>query len=135
MPLSNGKTPLLLNRLEAMGMQPVDDVFDDGVGCAGGRAETKRCNIVKIFGLKLLSVFDKTRVACRNARQFGQITAIGAVGRTDDEHGVACLGKMADGFLMLLHGRADMGMVVELRDPFGQSFRDGGDNLRVACRL
>ena len=55
------KTPSL--PLEAVGMEPVDDVFDDGVWCAGGGAETKRFNVVKIFRLKLLGILDKTRVA------------------------------------------------------------------------
>ena len=118
-----------------MGMEPVDDIFDDGVGRAGGGAEPKRFNIVKVLWLKLLGILDKTRVASRNARQFSQITAVGAVGRTDDEHGVASLGETADGFLMFLDGRTDMGLVVELRDSFSEAFRDGGDDFRVARRL
>ena len=62
----NGGTPSL--RFEAVGVQPVDDVFDDRIRRAGGGAESKRFDVIKIFWLKLLGVLNKPRVACRNAR-------------------------------------------------------------------
>lgn len=67
------------NRLEIVLMQPVDDVFDDGVRGAGGGAEAKGLNVLKIFGFKLLGVFNESRMTCGDARQFRQITAVGAV--------------------------------------------------------